>query len=131
MRTMVEVVGARMVDGEVEITLRDRKNGDLERMYCDLVLLGTGFEKAMPWLVRNIAESVGVSEVSVDRNYRMQLPANITAGCYLQGMNEATHGIADTLLSVLGIRAQEIVQDMLLHSRQPTPELVATVPMPS
>ncbi|HEU5268472.1 MAG TPA: SidA/IucD/PvdA family monooxygenase [Jatrophihabitans sp.] len=131
MRTMVEIAGARMVDGEVEITLRDRKNGDLERMTCDLVLLGTGFEKTMPGLVRGIAGSVGVSEITVDRNYRMQLPAHIQAGCYLQGLNEATHGIADTLLSVLAIRAQEIVQDMLLHSRQPTPELVTTVPMPS
>jgi L-ornithine N5-oxygenase len=131
MRTMVEIIDARMVDGEVEIALRDRKTGDVESMYCDLVLLGTGFEKNMPWLVRNIADSVGVGDITVDRNYRMQLPAHIEAGCYLQGMNEATHGIADSLLSVLGIRAQEIVQDMLLHSRQPTPELVTTVPMPS
>jgi len=131
MRTMVEITGARMVDGEVEITLTDRKTGDIERLHCDLVLLGTGFEKEMPWLVRNIAESVGVSDISVDRNYRMQLPAHVQAGCYLQGMNEATHGIADSLLSVLAIRAQEIVQDMLQHQHQPRPELVTTVPMPS
>lgn len=131
MRTMVEITGARMVDGEVEITLTDRKTGDIERLHCDLVLLGTGFEKEMPWLVRNIAESVGVSDISVDRNYRMQLPPHVQAGCYLQGMNEATHGIADSLLSVLAIRAQEIVQDMLQHQHQPRPELVTTVPMPS
>jgi L-ornithine N5-oxygenase len=85
----------------------------------------------MPWLVRNIADSVGLTEVEVDRNYRMRLPSHVQAGCYLQGMNEATHGIADSLLSVLAIRSQEIVQDMLLHSSQPAPELVTTVPMPS
>lgn len=129
MRTMVEITDARMVDGEVEITLTDRKTGDLERMRCDLVLLGTGFDKRMPSLVRGIADSVGVNQISVSRNYRMQLPEHIHAGCYLQGLNEATHGIADTLLSVLAIRSQEIVQDMLLH-QQPAPELVATVPMP-
>jgi L-ornithine N5-oxygenase len=129
MRTMVEITDARMVDGEVEITLTDRKTGDLERMRCDVVLLGTGFAKHMPKLVQGIAESVGVSDVAVDRNYRMQLPAHVQAGCYLQGMNEATHGIADSLLSVLAIRSQEIVQDILLH--QPAHELVTTVPMPS
>ncbi|MFL6160604.1 MAG: lysine N(6)-hydroxylase/L-ornithine N(5)-oxygenase family protein [Jatrophihabitantaceae bacterium] len=131
MRTMVEITGARMVDGEVEISLTDRKTGAIDRLRCDLVLLGTGFAKQMPKLVRGIAESVGVGEVSVDRNYRMQLPPHVQAGCYLQGMNEATHGIADSLLSVLAIRSSEIVQDMLLRQRQPTPELVTTVPMPS
>ena len=74
MRTMVEITDARMVDGEVEITLTDRKTGDVERMRCDVVLLGTGFAKQMPKLVQGIADSVGVSEVAVDRNYRMQLP---------------------------------------------------------
>lgn len=130
MRTMVEITDARMVDGEVEITLTDRKTGDIERLRCDLVLLGTGFDKRMPKLVRSIADSVGVNQITVSRNYRMQLPEHIQAGCYLQGLNEATHGIADTLLSVLAVRSQEIVQDMLLH-QQPAPELVATVPMPS
>jgi L-ornithine N5-monooxygenase len=131
MRTMVEISDARMVDGEVEIALTDRKTGDVERLRCDLVLLGTGFEKEMPKMVRGIANSVGVSQVTVDRNYRMELPPHVQAGCYLQGMNEATHGIADSLLSVLAIRSQEIVQDMLQHQLRPMPELVTTVPMPS
>ena len=128
MRTMVEVIGARLLDGEIELTLRDRKNGDLESLRCDLVLLGTGFVREMPKLIRNIAQSVQLSEISVSRSYRMQLPPSIQAGCYLQGVNEATHGIADSLLSVLAIRSQDIVHDLLAH--QPARELVATVPMP-
>ncbi len=77
MRTMVEITDARMVDGEVEITLTDRKTGDLERMRCDLVLLGTGFDKRMPSLVRSIADSVGV-----DRDLgEPQLP-HATAGAH-------------------------------------------------
>lgn len=31
---------------------------------------------------------------------------------YLQGVEEATHGLSDTLLSVLGIRAGEVVADL-------------------
>jgi len=51
----------------------------------------------------------------VTRRYRIALPEASPAGCYLQGVNEATHGIGDSLLSVLARRAQDIVQDILEH----------------
>ena len=56
----------------------------------------------------------------------MNLPPTVPAGCYLQGVNEATHGIADSLLSVLAARSEEIVTDLLAH--QQSHQLVATVP---
>ena len=129
MTTMTEIVDARMSDGEVVLTLTDRKNGGSEELRCDLVLLGTGFEKAMPKAVRDLAASVSVEEVSVSRSYRMTLPPTVRAGCYLQGVNEATHGIADSLLSLLAVRSEEIVHDLLAH--QQSHQLVATVPVPS
>ena len=43
------------------------------------------------------------------------MPGAAEAACYLQGMNEATHGIADSLLSVLAHRSQEITADLLAH----------------
>jgi L-ornithine N5-oxygenase len=129
MVTMTEVAAARMADNEVALTLVDRKNGGSMEMRCDLVLLGTGFNKEMPKVVRNLAGSVSMNEVSVSRSYRMNLPPNVRAGCYLQGVNEATHGIADSLLSLLAVRSEEIVRDLLTH--QPAPQLVATVPVPS
>jgi len=129
MVTMAEVAAARMADNEVVLTLLDRKNGGSMEMRCDLVLLGTGFEREMPRVIRNLAASVSMEEVSVSRSYRMNLPPNVRAGCYLQGVNEATHGIADSLLSLLAVRSQEIVRDLLTH--QPAPQLVATVPVPS
>jgi L-ornithine N5-oxygenase len=129
MITMSEVVGARMVDGEVVLTLTDRRNGGSEELRCDLLLLGTGFERAMPKVVRDLAASVSVDEVAVSRSYRMILPPRVRAGCYLQGVNEATHGIADSLLSLLAIRSEEIVSDLLAH--QQSHQLVATVPVPS
>jgi L-ornithine N5-oxygenase len=45
----------------------------------------------------------------------MITPPDIAAGCYLQGTNEATHGMADSLISVLAVRAGEIVNDLLTH----------------
>jgi len=129
MITMSEIAAARMADNEVVLTLLDRKNGASEELRCDLVLLGTGFEREMPKAVRDLAASVSMDEVSVSRSYRMNLPPNVRAGCYLQGVNEATHGIADSLLSLLAVRSEEIVHDLLSH--QPAHQLVATVPVPS
>ncbi len=129
MTTMAEIADARMSEGEVVLTLTDRKNGGSEEMRCDLVLLGTGFARQMPKAVRDLAASVSVEEVTVSRSYRMNLPPTVRAGCYLQGVNEATHGIADSLLSLLAVRSEEIVRDLLSH--QQSHQLVATVPVPS
>src|SRR5208282_4070979 len=79
----------------------------------DLVLLGTGFESRMPRLVRWAASACGVEEIAVSRAYRMVTPPAVLADCYLQGTNEETHGIADSLISVLAVRAGEIVEDIL------------------
>jgi L-ornithine N5-oxygenase len=49
----------------------------------------------------------------------MLLPPHVTAGCYLQGTNEDSHGIADSLISVLAIRSGEIVVDLLAHRTSP------------
>lgn len=115
MITMAEILDARLSggNGEIVLTLADRKTGRRRELRCDTVLLGTGFAARMPRLIQNLAESVGLSEACVGRAYRMRLPDNITAGCYLQGVNEATHGIADSLLSVLAARSSEIVTDLL------------------
>src|SRR4029078_7883077 len=90
----------------------------------------TGFEKEMPRAVRDLAASVSLEEVSVTRICRMTLPANVRAGCYLQGVNEATHGIADSLLSLLAVRSEEIVSDLLAH-QQAHKRVSAPVPVRS
>src|SRR6202453_599730 len=116
MVTMVDVETAEMADGEIVLTLNNRMRGGRDELRCDLVLLGTGFEPRMPSLVRDLADACGVGDVRVSRNYRMITPPDITAGCYLQGTNEATHGMADSLISV---RAAEIVNDLLAHREEP------------
>lgn len=128
MVTMVEVTDAWLDGEEVVLNLVDRKSGAVQELTCDLVLLGTGFVRSMPKLVRELAASVLLDEVSVTRSYRMNLPPTVRAGCYLQGFNEATHGIADSLLSLLATRSEEIVRDLLSH-RHSSHELAATVPV--
>ena len=109
----------RVADGEIVLTLRDRMNGYQDELRCDLVLLGTGFEPGVPGLVRDLADACGTGNIKVSRNYRMITPPDITAGCYLQGTNETTHGIADSLISVIATRAAEISADLLAHRAKP------------
>ncbi|MEU4215433.1 SidA/IucD/PvdA family monooxygenase [Actinoplanes sp. NPDC026623] len=113
MITMVDVAGARLEDDTVVLSLVDRKNGQRSELCCDTVLLGTGFVPEMPRMVQNLAQALDLPAATVDRNYRLHLPSGAEAGCYLMGVNEATHGIADSLLSVLAARSGEIVNDLL------------------
>jgi L-ornithine N5-monooxygenase len=119
MITMVDVEDAALDGGEVVLTLVDRKTGHRAEHRCDIVLLGTGFTKQMPRIVQDMAAAIGLDEITVDRSYRMNLPPSCTGTCHLQGVNEATHGIADSLLSVLGVRAEEIVADLLANRHAP------------
>jgi len=110
---MTEVVGARVDGGEVVLDLRDRKSGKVEPLHCDLVLLGTGYEPRMPAMVRDLAERVGLDDIAVSRRYRVDLGDSAWGAVYLQGVNEQTHGIADSLISVLAHRSLDILTDML------------------
>jgi L-ornithine N5-oxygenase len=112
-RPLTEVVHAVSDGDEVVLTVRDRKSGAPESLRCDVVLLGTGYEKRMPALVRSLQERLGLDELAVGRNYRADLGAQAWGGLYLQGVNEATHGIADSLISVLAHRSSDIAADML------------------
>jgi L-ornithine N5-oxygenase len=118
MLTMTDIVDARLDGDEIVLTLLDRSHGGCNELRCDAVMLGTGFVREMPRAVRDLAAAACLDEVRVTRHYRLDLPESSTAACYLQGVNEATHGIADSLLSVLATRSEEIVQDLVSRRRR-------------
>jgi L-ornithine N5-monooxygenase len=113
--TMVEVTAARESGDELELELTDRNTGRATELRRDLVFLGTGFTWQAPRLVRQLAEAIGLDQVLVNRRYQLVLNQPATAACYLQGISESTHGIGDSLLSVLAHRAQDITLDILAH----------------
>jgi L-ornithine N5-oxygenase len=115
MVTMVDVTDAKVEGDEVVLTLDDRKTELVDQLRCDVVLLGTGFERTVPRMVRKVAGLVGVDEITVNRAYRLVTPPRVSAACYLQGTNEESHGIADSLMSVIATRAGEIAADVLAH----------------
>lgn len=118
--TMVTISAAREAADEAVIELTDRRTGEVTELREDLIFLGTGFVSQMPTLVRNLGEALGLDQIAVSRQYRLLLDEPSDAACYLQGVNEASHGIADSLLSVLAHRAADITRD-ILATRVPTP----------
>jgi L-ornithine N5-oxygenase len=112
-RHMTEVVGARMDHDEIVLELRDRKTGKIEPLRCDVVFLGTGYEPGMPAMVCDLADRIGLADINVSRRYRVDLGDSAWGAIYLQGVNEQTHGIADSLISVLAHRSQDITTDLL------------------
>jgi L-ornithine N5-oxygenase len=112
---MHDITEARDDGDEVVLELTDWRTGATRELRADLILLGTGFSPAMPRMVQRIADSIGLAEIRVTRDYRLVIDQPSTAACYLQGVNETTHGISDSLLSVLAFRADDIIRDVLFQ----------------
>jgi L-ornithine N5-oxygenase len=113
--TMVDITAAREIGDELVLELTDRRTGTVTELHRDVVFLGTGFDTRMPRLVRELAGSLDLDRIDVNRQYQLELGVPSAAACYLQGVNEQTHGISDTLLSVLAQRAEEICRDIIGH----------------
>lgn len=110
-----EVVEAREEAEEIHLTLRNTLTGKITRQTFDVVILGTGFENKLPRLLDNLVEYLEPTEeggVNVSRRYRVQTAPHVDAGLYLQGLAEDTHGITDSLLSILASRSQFILDDI-------------------
>jgi L-ornithine N5-oxygenase len=95
-----------------------KSSEDQKTLDVDAVLVATGY-------IRNAHESMlqGVQHLrpekqdkwTVNRDYRVDLDqtkVSSDAGIWLQGCNEKTHGLSDSLLSILATRGGEMVESM-------------------
>lgn len=130
-RTMTEIEdAARLEDGRVRLSLRSRVEG-ATTLDADLVLLGTGFEPRMPAFVRALAEAAGVAEIEVGRDYRLRTGEADEGLCFVLGVNERSHGIADSLLSVQAPRAREVADVLAAASRRDAVRAAAAATRPA
>jgi L-ornithine N5-oxygenase len=111
----------------VELTLRDLATGEVERCCYDAVILATGYERTSHHrLLAPLAEYLG--DFAVDRNYRVRAAAPLDASVFVQGFCQSTHGLSDTLLSVLPIRAAEVANALYDLASLPSVETLAFEP---
>jgi L-ornithine N5-oxygenase len=94
------------------LTMRDGVN-DEEKSWCyDGIVLATGYQYTHHFTLLNQLDQWRNTVHPVERNYRMPMQNNFKVNIYLQGCNESSHGLSDTLLSVMAVRAKEIVTDL-------------------
>jgi L-ornithine N5-monooxygenase len=114
-----DVTAAREEKGEVVLVITDRTTGRAEELRCDLVLLGTGYAREMPAVIRGLAGALGLDRIEVTRDHRLKTNGG-AAPCYLHGVDDhgaddATHGIAGSPPGGLAVRAAGITRDILSY----------------
>ncbi|KAJ5143123.1 uncharacterized protein N7515_001910 [Penicillium bovifimosum] len=89
-----------------------------EVLDVDALMVATGYQRdAHEDLLQSVRglRPVGATGWNPGRDYRVSLDAakvSDQAGIWLQGCNEKTHGLSDSLLSVLAVRGGEIVSSV-------------------
>lgn len=90
----------------------------LETLQADAVILATGYRRDVHNQILKECDHVNGSPDgtwAVERDYQVQLNRDLVdpdVSIYLQGCNEQTHGLSDTLLSILATRGGEIVDSV-------------------
>jgi L-ornithine N5-oxygenase len=106
---------ARRANGEIELTMRDMLTGHAHAERFDALVLATGYRRDTHLaLLDGLAPHLddALAQGSVGRDYRLVTPANFKPRIYLQGCCEESHGLSDTLLSVLAVRSDEIAASL-------------------
>lgn len=110
MLTRREVTRLEADASGLKLTLRDLSEGRQEVQGYDAVVLATGYRRDHHIdLLSGLGDHLEGFEP--DRHYRLKL-RDSDSRIYLQGCCELSHGLSDTLLSVLAVRSREIVDSV-------------------
>ncbi|KAG4440725.1 hypothetical protein IFR05_003769 [Cadophora sp. M221] len=125
LRTNRKVVRSKEVDGKLLLSfgkvVEDATPQANEDLLVDAVFVATGYERnaheGMLIKTRGLLTETAqeLKKFPVRRDYKIAFDENkvaANAGVWLQGCNESTHGLSDTLLSILAVRGGELVQSM-------------------
>lgn len=103
--------------GGLDVAVEFLPTGERQVLPADVLVLATGYRP------RDLAALLGPAAkfclrddgdaVRVGRDHRVETVPELTAGIYLQGGTEHTHGLTSTLLSTVAIRAEEIHRSLL------------------
>jgi L-ornithine N5-oxygenase len=84
---------------------------------ADVLVLATGYRprdlSALLGEAAKLCLRTDGDAIRVGRDHRVETVPEVTAGIYLQGGTEHTHGLTSTLLSTVAVRAEEIHRSVL------------------
>ncbi|MGY3453931.1 lysine N(6)-hydroxylase/L-ornithine N(5)-oxygenase family protein [Bradyrhizobium sp. USDA 4353] len=107
-----EIVSAEAGSDGITLELLNKDEDVRHRETYDVVVLATGYERSpIPAFLDPISRYIETS--ALERDYRLQMSPGFRPQVYLQGCSEISHGLSDTLLSVLPMRAQEITASLV------------------
>ncbi|MBM3108010.1 lysine N(6)-hydroxylase/L-ornithine N(5)-oxygenase family protein [Pseudomonas sp. V1] len=114
--TLTTLQQARAAEQGVELLMRNNATGETRLQGYDAVVLATGYERQVHRQLLAPLEDY-LHDYEVDRSYRLLTDDRCKASLYMQGFSQASHGLSDTLLSVLPIRADEIAASLYEHDK--------------
>ncbi|WP_245866260.1 lysine N(6)-hydroxylase/L-ornithine N(5)-oxygenase family protein [Rhodococcoides kyotonense] len=103
----------------VTLDLVDQLAGESWTLETDALICATGFR---PGNVRDLLGDAAFecsfdgTDPVVSRDYRLHTSDAISAGIYLNGGVQGTHGLSSTLLSTIAIRSGEILDSVRRHA---------------
>lgn len=94
--------------------LRDSEPRELD---VDALVFATGYDAMEPAALLGALDGYvrrdPAGRYQVERDYRLATTDDVTAGIYLQGGTEHTHGLSSSLLSNIAVRSGEIVESIV------------------
>lgn len=114
-------------------TYHQNQNSRHETITADLVIVASGYKRdAHNEMLKGLENLRPESNPSwtVGRDYSVTFADGTVqsdAGIWLQGCNEKTHGLSDTLLSILAVRGGEMVESIFGYSQEKQRKHVAGV----
>lgn len=116
LRTSRVVTHERLADG-VRLTVESHTTGERQVLDADILVLATGYRPRDPRVLLDGLGDVCALDTEgrprVNRDYSVVTTASTTAGIYIPGATEYSHGISSTLLSNVAVRAGEILSSIL------------------
>jgi len=104
-------------DDKVALRLNDTINNAQSWNEYDAIILATGYRYDEFNQMLSSIEPL-IENKSVERSYQLQMKSDCDVKIFLQGCCESSHGLSDTLLSILAVRSQEIVEALLEKSAE-------------
>lgn len=104
-------------EGVVMARFRDLLRDQDVFLEADGLILCTGYRwpKEHPLLagLSGYIQTAGSNEYKVERDYSLTTTSSFSPGIFLQGFAEGTHGASETVLSLVAIRAGDILKSLL------------------
>ncbi|MFJ3670277.1 lysine N(6)-hydroxylase/L-ornithine N(5)-oxygenase family protein [Streptomyces sp. NPDC090106] len=104
-------------DGGLDVGVEFLPTGERQVLPADVLVLATGYRPRDLSVLLGEAAKLCLRDdgdaIRVNRDHRVETVPEVTAGIYLQGGTEHTHGLTSTLLSTVAVRADEIHRSVL------------------